>query len=183
MCSRLSLIRDEAALEFQTIDLAQWVASVLAELKPGLGNRLAAELAPAGQVELDPGEFRKVLQNLVLNAQEALQSANWKPGSEPGEESAAAGQGENAPPIVVRTRPVDGWAVLEVQDRGCGMSREFVEERLFQPFQTTKPQGMGIGLFQSRHIVERHGGRIEVDSTPGMGTSFRVLLRQRSANG
>ncbi len=185
MCSRLSLIRDNVAMEVQAIDLAQWVASVLADLKPGLGDRLGIELAPAGRVDMDPGEFRKVLQNLVLNAQEALAGADNRPSREVGstDPAKASGEAAPAPPIVVRTRAVDGWAVIEVQDRGCGMTREFVEERLFQPFQTTKPQGMGIGLFQSRHIVERHGGRIEVDSTPGVGTTFRVFLRRRSEAG
>ncbi len=80
------------------------------------------------------------------------------------------------PLITVRTLRDDRWAVLEVEDNGCGMEREFIDERLFQPFQTTKKQGMGIGLFQSRMIVEAHGGRIEVESTPGVGTLFRVRI-------
>ena len=66
--------------------------------------------------------------------------------------------------------------VLEVADNGGGMSREFMEERLFHPFQTTKKRGMGIGLFQSKMIVEAHGGRIEVESVEGEGTVFRVRL-------
>ncbi len=56
------------------------------------------------------------------------------------------------------------------------MTAEFVAEKLFHPFQTTKPKGMGIGLFQSRMIVEAHSGRIEVESEVGVGSTFRVLL-------
>ena len=56
------------------------------------------------------------------------------------------------------------------------MSREFIEKSLFRPFQTTKKQGMGIGLYHCKTIVEAHGGRIEVESEEGKGTTFRVLL-------
>jgi len=56
------------------------------------------------------------------------------------------------------------------------MSKEFIEKSLFHPFKTTKKQGMGIGLFQSKMIVEAHQGRIEVESEEGRGTTFRVYL-------
>ncbi|NBS67248.1 MAG: PEP-CTERM system histidine kinase PrsK, partial [Betaproteobacteria bacterium] len=69
------------------------------------------------------------------------------------------------------------WAVLTVGDNGCGMSERFVSESLFRPFRTTKPSGLGIGMFQSRSIIEAHGGRITVSSRPGEGTVFRVFLR------
>jgi hypothetical protein len=63
-----------------------------------------------------------------------------------------------------------------VSDDGCGMAPEFIEKRLFRPFQTTKKQGMGIGLFHSRTIVEAHGGRLEVVSAEGKGSTFRVFI-------
>jgi len=56
------------------------------------------------------------------------------------------------------------------------MSAEFQHRSLFRPFQTTKKKGLGIGVFQSKMIVEAHGGRIEVESELGKGTTFRVLL-------
>jgi signal transduction histidine kinase len=65
-----------------------------------------------------------------------------------------------------------------VEDQGCGMSADFLRQRLFKPFQTTKKKGIGIGMFQSKMIVEAHGGRIEVDSQEGRGTTFRVLIPQ-----
>ena len=70
----------------------------------------------------------------------------------------------------------DGWASLVVRDTGCGMSGEFIETRLFRPFQTTKPKGMGIGLYHCKTIVEAHGGRIEVESKEGKGSAFKVFL-------
>jgi signal transduction histidine kinase len=60
------------------------------------------------------------------------------------------------------------------------MSKEFMEHSLFKPFKTTKKQGMGIGLFHSKRIVEAHGGRIEVESQEGKGSTFRVYLPLRN---
>ena len=63
-----------------------------------------------------------------------------------------------------------------VADNGCGMAPEFLRGSLFRPFQTTKKEGFGIGMFQSKMIVEAHGGRVEVESQLNRGTTFRVLL-------
>ena len=70
----------------------------------------------------------------------------------------------------------DGWAQFVVADNGCGMSPEFLQNSLFRPFRTTKKKGLGIGMFQSKMIIEAHHGRISVDSEVGIGTTFRVLL-------
>jgi len=56
------------------------------------------------------------------------------------------------------------------------MPDEFIRKSLFQPFKTTKKKGLGIGLYHSKAIVEAHGGRVEVESEPGKGSTFRVLL-------
>ncbi len=67
-------------------------------------------------------------------------------------------------------------AVIEVIDTGCGMSDEFLRERLFRPFQTTKASGMGIGAFETAQYVKEIGGRVEADSRPGAGTRIKVIL-------
>ena len=84
-------------------------------------------------------------------------------------------QGEGGQ-ITVATRCRENWVEISVRDNGCGMSRDFIEKSLFRPFQTTKKQGMGIGLYHCKTIVEAHGGRIEVESEEGRGTTFKVLL-------
>jgi len=73
-----------------------------------------------------------------------------------------------------------GVALVQVADNGCGMSPEFLARSLFKPFQTTKQKGLGIGMYHTKTIVEAHQGRIEVESEPGKGTTFRVLLPQQS---
>jgi signal transduction histidine kinase len=71
--------------------------------------------------------------------------------------------------------------VLSVADNGCGMSPAFLKASLFRPFQSTKKTGLGIGMFQSRTIVEAHGGSIQVESETGKGTTFRVSLPVKHA--
>lgn len=69
-----------------------------------------------------------------------------------------------------------GGCHLEVVDNGCGMSGEFVREQLFKPFQTTKAEGMGIGMFETQQYLHELGGRILVDSELGRGTKISVFL-------
>jgi putative PEP-CTERM system histidine kinase len=71
----------------------------------------------------------------------------------------------------------DGFAVISVHDTGCGMDEDFIARRLFKPFDTTKGKaGMGIGVYESRHVIENLGGHLVVKSSPGEGTDFRVSL-------
>jgi putative PEP-CTERM system histidine kinase len=69
-----------------------------------------------------------------------------------------------------------GQARVEVGDTGHGMSREFVRDRLFKPFQTTKKSGMGIGAYESFQYVQELGGSISVKSEPSVGTEVTLLL-------
>lgn len=79
--------------------------------------------------------------------------------------------------LTVRLSPAeDRMALVSVSDTGPGIDPE-VEGRLFQPFITTKPSGMGVGLSICRTIVEAHGGRLWVEETPGGGATFRFTLR------
>ncbi|MBI3441421.1 MAG: PEP-CTERM system histidine kinase PrsK [Proteobacteria bacterium] len=79
--------------------------------------------------------------------------------------------------VIVRLVKVDGNAVVEVEDTGCGMDEAFINARLFRPFQTTKGNaGMGIGVYEAREFVRSLGGDIQVESRPGQGTVFRIHL-------
>ncbi|MFN2309179.1 MAG: XrtA/PEP-CTERM system histidine kinase PrsK [Gammaproteobacteria bacterium] len=79
--------------------------------------------------------------------------------------------------IIMRLFKRDEWAVVEVQDTGCGMDPDFIRERLFRPFETTKgPSGMGIGVYETREFVRALGGDVEVISRVGEGTTFRLRV-------
>jgi len=156
MRGRLSVLTQAIELHCTEIDLNELVRTKLAVLRPSLTVPLVTDLQPLPPLQIDPDQIDKVLINLILNAQEA--------GSSSGE-------------IRVTTERLPGCVVLSVRDNGCGMSQEFMEQALFQPFRTTKRQGLGIGLFQSKMIVEAHKGRIEVESEVGKGSTFRVFLQ------
>jgi signal transduction histidine kinase len=116
---------------------------------------LQKEFRPLPKVRIDPAQFQNVVVNLALNARDAV-NARGK--------------------IRVETAHQNGWVVLTVTDSGCGMNPEFMQRSLFRPFQTTKKQGIGIGMFQCKMIVEAHHGKIEVQSELNKGTTFRILL-------
>jgi len=78
--------------------------------------------------------------------------------------------------VTVRLIARHSQAVIECSDTGSGMSEAFIRDRLFTPFESTKSAGMGIGVFESREYVQELGGRIEVSSEPGNGTTFRIFL-------
>jgi signal transduction histidine kinase len=83
--------------------------------------------------------------------------------------------------VAVRLGAEGRSAWLEVRDTGGGMSPEFVRERLFKPFETTKSAGMGIGVYESAQYVKSLGGEIRVESAVGAGTRVRVVLPRGDA--
>lgn len=84
--------------------------------------------------------------------------------------------------VSIRARRNAGDVVVEVEDSGCGMTEEFIRERLFKPFQSTKANGMGIGAYESFRYIQDLGGRIEVQSEPGRGSLFRLVFPQQTAD-
>jgi len=154
MSGGLSLLRQKIILQPVETDLNTLVTATLDTIN-GCKASIRQDLKPLPPLFVDPEQIQKVITNLILNANEAL---------------------VNGGEIQVTTEQREGWIVISVSDNGCGMSKEFIERSLFHPFKTTKKQGMGIGLFHSKMIVEAHKGRIEVESEAGKGSTFRVFL-------
>jgi two-component system, LuxR family, sensor kinase FixL len=121
------------------------------------GIKVQLRIAPQlPEVAVDRVQLQQVLVNLIRNAVEAMESERRE--------------------LTVSAAPDDdGGVAIRVADTGPGLAPE-VAERLFQPFVTTKPQGMGIGLSICRAIVEAHGGGLHAEPNPGGGTVFAFSL-------
>ena len=114
------------------------------------------------EVQCLPSEINQVFMNLLVNAAHAVDKSRGT--------------------ITIRTGVQGEQVWVEIEDDGCGIPKENLS-RIFDPFFTTKPvgKGTGLGLSLSYGIVQKHGGRLEVDSEPGRGTRFRVTLPVRHA--
>lgn len=116
------------------------------------------------EVVIDRQQIQQVVINLVRNALEALEEVDHRE-------------------LIVRTYTDErGAALLVVDDTGPGLAPE-IAESLFAPFQTTKPEGMGLGLSICRSIVDGHGGEIWATAPSTGGTAFHVLLHASTASG
>ncbi|HET6719692.1 MAG TPA: ATP-binding protein, partial [Rhodocyclaceae bacterium] len=158
--------------DFSHVNESEWT---FADLNAGLDStlnvvwnevkykaRVVKQYGPIAPVECLASQLNQVFMNLIVNAVQALDPERGM-----GTLTLATGQQGD-----------EVW--VEVADDGKGMS-EAVRRRIFEPFFTTKPvgQGTGLGLSLAFSIVQKHQGRIEVDSTPGQGTRFRVWVPVR----
>lgn len=150
LIARLQNVKQQPLLELAVVDLLATVQAAVV-----LSGNPAVEVRGSTlSVQADATELQKVVLNLLHNAREASDS------------------GQRIEVEIGRTE----LAFVRVRDAGAGMSPQFIRTRLFKPFETTKKKGLGIGLYQCRQIVEAHGGWIEVESCPGVGSVFTLWL-------
>ena len=160
---RLHALFKNEETHFQPLDVNDLVSDVLQLARGDLvarGIDAVTHLAPAlPPVRGDRVQLQQVLLNLAVNACEAM-SAGDPPGHA----------------LTIRTHAVaDGGAQISVSDDGPGIPAASLD-KLFQPFFTTKRQGLGLGLSISRSIVSAHGGRLWAENNPGRGATFHVVL-------
>ena len=125
----------------------------------GVGEGLHFDLQvdeDAAAAVIDKVQIQQILINLIRNSAEAMAGASSRS-------------------LAVRASRKDGAIEIMVADTGTGL-HEDVRAKLFQPFVTTKPQGLGVGLSICRSIAEAHGGRLWAEDRPGGGTVFRFTI-------
>lgn len=162
LCNSLRTFSSNLAADKKPVDLNQVVRSVADTLNAGVSKHLKLEFGNLPAVLADAEEVKRVIQNLLINAREAIPEDGT---------------------IIIRTADLGDKVQVAVQDNGSGMSPAFMEKELFQPFHTTKSGGLGIGLFQSKKIMEAHKGSIAVDSQSGKGTTVSLLFPVLRENG
>ncbi len=145
----------------KSVDLARMLEEVVAA-HAGQSPVPCLSLCHEGlAVIADSDRLTAVIGHLVQNAQDATDDDGG---------------------IQVRLSREGETAVIEIEDDGCGMDASFIRERLFRPFDTTKGNaGMGIGVYESREFIHALGGRLDVRSEPGIGTTFRIALEMATA--
>jgi signal transduction histidine kinase len=147
--------------EFEPVDLNELVRGAIKLFEPQLAPVGRPHIAPELYLDenlphpqADPTLLRRALENLILNSLDAMPAGGM---------------------LTVRTAHRTGAVRLEVTDTGAGLTPEECA-RLFTPYYTTKRHGTGLGLAIVQSVVSDHGGRIEVESAPGAGTTFRIEL-------
>jgi putative PEP-CTERM system histidine kinase len=154
LISRLTALR-HLEVNLAEVDLNLVVDDALKALNGTANIKVLKDLRLEPKLRLDRDQLGSVITNLLLNARDAV-----------------GPDGE----VRIKTAQNGNWAGVSIADNGCGMTPAFLKSSLFRPFQTTKKRGLGIGMFQSKMIVEAHQGRILVESEPAVGTTFRVML-------
>jgi PAS domain S-box-containing protein len=156
----------------QVLDLNRVLGELVGMIGPLIGEDVRLEIHPAAtplHVRIDPGQLEQVLVNLVINAREAMPEG----GRLQIESGIAVLDAE-----WIHTRPyarIGRFVRLTVRDSGHGMDEDTLRQ-VFEPFFTTKSYGSGLGLATVYGIVKQNLGFIEVESTPGEGTTFYILL-------
>ncbi len=136
------------------VDLSAIAGRVEAVAK-GRGRKLELEVSGRVMTRGHEERLERIVGHVVQNAFDATD---------------AAGR------VWLKLARMSSWARVEVGDTGHGMSPEFIRDRLFKPFQTTKQAGMGIGAYESFQYVQELGGKIEVNSVVNQGTTVTILL-------
>ncbi len=166
LIARMGEMRNELKVDLQEADLNETVRRALAGWEKVPDVVLEHAFADLPPVRHDREQVTTVITNLMLNARDAVLAGGNKPGK-----------------VEIATHSMGSWRVVTVRDNGCGMTPEFLAKSLFKPFQTTKKNGLGIGMFQSKMIVEAHGGRFTVESVRNQGTTFKVYLPSGPVDG
>ena len=190
LVSQLSLVARNAE---RHADNPEFRADMVATLQASVGkmNELLARLAPhaPSRVQrIEPQSLRPILSAAIAAKRrdrdvQLLGDAGVSALVDAGALEQAVGHllqnaldASSGEPVTVRVG-CDGPDVsIVIADKGVGMDGDFIRNRLFQPFASTKPGGFGIGAFEARSLVTAMGGRIGVDSRPGRGTTFTILL-------
>jgi signal transduction histidine kinase len=138
-------------------DLSQLTERVLARTAEHVGEhyQVTTEWAANAKSIVNSSAIERVVENLIINALEAM---------------------PNGGTLTITTQNTAAQNIISVADTGKGMTPEFVRDKLFHPFATTKKKGIGLGLYSCREIIEQHGGRIEVESAEDTGTKFSIVL-------
>jgi PAS domain S-box-containing protein len=176
LCRQLLAYSGKGRFVIEPIHLSEMVEEMVHLLKTAISKKAALQLNLQPElppIHGDPSQIRQIVMNLVINASEAI-------GEETGTITISTG-GEKCPGDCWREGALDEplpageYVWMTISDTGCGMNAE-TQQRIFEPFFTSKFAGRGLGLSAVLGIVRGHKGALKVHSEPGQGTTFQVLF-------
>jgi putative PEP-CTERM system histidine kinase len=158
----------------------QKIAALLRRLDAPAADRAPAALAPVPRLEALLATYRRV-RRTALPLEHDGSTAMVAIGPDAFDTAVThllnnATEASGDAPVRVRVRHEAQQVVIDIIDKGCGMTSEFIRDQLFQPFGTSKRQGSGIGAFQARELLREGGGDVQAISAPGAGTTMRLVL-------
>lgn len=155
----------------QSFNVQKWLTDMTPELRAILGSEIELDMELPDEdvfVLADPMQLQQVVTNLALNARDAMEAGGRLT-------IHAASCGVIAAPSIAASGSTGELVRLTIADTGTGMTEE-IASHIFEPLFSTKKSGNGLGLAISHQVIARHGGEISVESTPGAGTRFHLLL-------
>jgi signal transduction histidine kinase len=144
-------------IEPSKVKLVNVIKEALSMVEVPENVEVVVDADPSAEAYLDAALIERALVNLILNAVQAVSRCGK---------------------ILISSKVEGGAVSFSVEDTGSGLSRDELS-KIFTPFYTTKPKGLGLGLSVVKNVIENYGGKIEVDSEPGKGTKFTMTVPQR----
>jgi len=154
--NKLQAIPEPQEIHLKTLNIGPFLDNLLDRLRPRLeGIELKRDYESACEMRTDPDVLEKILENIIVNATEAV--------GNDGMITITARIGENLP-------------FISITDNGVGMTDEYIREKLFKPFQTTKKKGTGLGLWQVKNMADQLGAKIDVKPNQEHGVTMAIWL-------
>ena len=175
ICQQMLSYAGRNELQHSPIEMNSLVDDMVKMLSSGIKKNVTIERDLRGVLVIisDNSQIQQIVMNLIINAAEAIGDKIGTIRITLNKVELTAGGAETD--VTGKTIPAGRYVCLEVSDNGCGMDKE-TQERIFEPFYTTKFAGRGLGMSSTLGIIKSHDGALQLSSIPGAGTTFRAYL-------
>lgn len=182
LCRQMLSYAGRNELQHSPVKINLLVAEMVKMLQSGIKKNVAIELDLRGTqvIIADNSQIQQLVMNLIINAAEAIGDNNGT--IRISLDKAEIRSGQRLSDFSGTAIPAGRYVCLEVSDNGCGMDRE-TQQRIFEPFYTTKFAGRGLGMSATLGIIKSHNGALQMSSKMGSGTHFTVYLPSREQSG
>lgn len=182
LCRQMLSYAGKNEIQHSSINMNTLVDDMARMLNSGIKKNVSIELdlGDVLVISADSSQIQQIIMNLIINAAEAIGDNNGTIRISLKKAEFTAGLSEKD--FTGRTISPGTYVCLEISDNGCGMDRE-TQNRIFEPFYTTKFVGRGLGMSSTLGIIKSHAGALRLSSKPGVGTTFKIYIPLSDASG